>query len=1641
MVKTSRSLADANTLPNAPTVYSIKGPFLSIRLETRLLRSALSFTALTLFAWTCNTCGESMFIIEDLSRLEAMRHAWTREDLLWMPPTFATLSLLYISSNALLQYATANKKDTKSSVLLSVDEGERTDVANRKSLGETIKAVDGFSILLFRLFRLLTIVGLLSLEVYESNVGHGPSARTLQIPFYIYMLALATVSVAASSSYRRDLVSFDLAMLFFLNFVVYFILDIWPYAMISPLPFDPASEASTWIRVSLLTLGGLIIPLVMPRPFRPTISDEEPSAVETSSLLSRYWYSYLDQIVFYAFRVPDITVKDMPQMPGPGRIEVLGRRALTALDPVEVGKRHIIWGILRIWGKDFVLMSIFVGLYCFAEFAGPYGMKHLLASLETGIPSYGLRPWVWIVILVVGPVVSGLFYTQFLYISTRMIVENGSVLTYLVFHHALRIRLKGESFDSDDEKAGGKDGTPTTNEDTQSTATPATTDTDQVDSEDTTEADAATSTTAVSDTDARPAVKEGQAQEKTGHLIGKINNLITSDLTSVSNLHEVAQLPGTVLQLIIAIAFLYNLVGWSAFVGLAVMIICLPVPVILGKSMAGVQKAKMEATDQRVQSVTEALGILRMIKLFGWEPYMLRQLAQNRDKELAKLGRFRLLNTVMNAVNEMLPLLSKLVVIALYTIISKGQLSASVIFSALLVFSMLEQQLWTLMHILPNLLQSKVSCDRYTRFLNKTELISEGNGQSPTARETMASEPDHPEEVIGFKQCSFSWDSPNAANPSPTKHHTRKHFNLRFDGEVLFKPGNINIIVGPTASGKTSVLMALLGEMYYKSHSIGSWYNLPRGGGIAYAPQESWVLNETIRDNILFGEPYDEDRYKKVLKQCALEKDLELWEAGDLTEVGEKGLTLSGGQKARVTLARSVYSSASILLLDDVLAALDVHTAKWIVDKALQGDLVQGRTVLLVTHNIALAAPIADHVVVLGRHGSISAQGSVSEVLKKDARLRAQIEKEKEEVEEDIETKLDESKVDKDNSEGAKKAAGKLVVAEEKAMGRVELAAILLYTASIGGSLAWIMILGTRLLGQAFYIFSPWFVGYWSSQYETRPSSEVPVIKYLLIYALSNLLQCLIDFGSQLLWLFGSLRASKFIYNNLLRRIFQATFRWLDVTPVGRIITRCTQDISTIDQQLAMFANILLSITLNMVTLFLCSVLMAGQYALISGLVIFALSTSLGHVYLKCQMCTRREMSNAKSPVMSEVGTALSGLPSIRAYGAQAIFYSELKKRIDVLARTSYCFYDINRWISIRMDSLGAVFAGVVASYLAYGSKFSAGYAGFTLSIVLSFSRQILVWVRIYNIVEIQANSLERMLEFMRIDHEPEPSESGKPPAYWPSSGELRVEKLSARYSDDSSNVLHNITFAVKSGERVGIGKSSVALALLRAIKTDGKVFYDGIATDAINLDALRTNITLIPQQPELIHGTLRENLDPFGQHDDATLNVALNASGLFSIKDLATTQQPIDGGPSNETAPSGADSEYGTKIGLDTMVESGGTNFSLGQRQIIALARAIVRRSKLLILDEATAAIDYDTDALIQKTLRTEFDKDTTLITIAHRLQTIVDYDKIMVLDAGELVEFGSPKMLLGKEGGYFRSLIDESDDRDLLRNLIGAH
>jgi len=422
------------------------------------------------------------------------------------------------------------------------------------------------------------------------------------------------------------------------------------------------------------------------------------------------------------------------------------------------------------------------------------------------------------------------------------------------------------------------------------------------------------------------------------------------------------------------------------------------------------------------------------------------------------------------------------------------------------------------------------------------------------------------------------------------------------------------------------------------------------------------------------------------------------------------------------------------------------------------------------------------------------------------------------------------------------------------------------------------------------------------------------------------------------------------------------------------------------------------------------------------GILVGLIGTWCGQLYIKAQISVKREMSNARAPVLGHFGAAIGGLTSLRAYGAQDAFRKESMKRVEKYTRIGRSFYNLNRWIGVRIDVIGALFSSSLGTYLVYGGSkgIDASDVGFALTMAVSFSSIILWLVRIYNDFEVQGNSLERIKDYMDIDQEPKSTEAGAPPAYWPASGSIEVKDLCAKYSADGPEVLHSLSFSIKSGERIGVvgrtgsGKSSLTLSLLRCIFTSGTVLFDGIDTSKINLEALRSNITIIPQQPELITGTLRQNLDPFDQTDDATLNDALSAAGLFSLQ--------------SETDES--------RLGLDSPISSGGANLSVGQRQILALARAIIRGSKLLILDEATSAIDYETDNIIQNSIRSEL-KNVTLITVAHRLQTIMDADRIMVLKAGNLVEYDTPENLLKKEGGLLHSLVNESPDRDKLYAL----
>ncbi|KAH8072268.1 hypothetical protein BXZ70DRAFT_964229 [Cristinia sonorae] len=1534
---------------------------------------------------------------EVLSAARILEHGdnFPLEDSLAIPVYASTLSFLALSIHWVWRTFSSNKETERQLWRQGV-----------------VSSAGGPVIYSFQLLRLLGCLGLLGLKVW-AILQDGPHERAGILSYglcgvYAYSAVLSLFSVATSSSWTRVAIR-HLCMTLFVTWSVITYRDVYPLATFDLEPIDANDGSALWISVGILTLIAIVVPLCIPRVYVP-VDPKNPSKdvhlEQTVSILSRLTYTYLDPLIYRANQVDHLSFDELPPIPDYDEAKNMVTKNMAILEKYVAKKRHISYGFLDVFKYEFIGLVFTSTISVVSSFATPVGVNGLLKYLETGGEGATIRPWFWIFCLFIGPCIIAIISQVHGTFMNLLWLRSGATINQLVLDHALRLRVKSEVA----REAVSENATAVATPDTASASSQSgpSTESPQESPNDSSDGKKKQSSTN-STPDA--SIKPPKGSQSKGNFLGKVNNLVTSDANTIATGCDVFMLVLYVpIQLAFCIYFLYSILGWSAFVGLAATIVCFPLPGYMGKLMAHTQKMKMEKTDERVQSVTETMAIIRMIKLFGWERKMAERISKKRQEELFYLRRQNILGLLIGMTGFTIPFITTISTYATYSLVMKKDLTASVVFSSMVVFDMFRMQIWSVQSKIPGLIRVKVALDRINSFLYETELLDKFTSGSHVSynEDAVASH------SIGFKNASFTWDSESDGSVTPGSNS--RVFTLRIDGEVSFKRGHINLIIGPTGSGKTSILMALLGEMHYIPHGPDSYYNLPRTEGVAYAAQESWVQNETIRDNILFGSEYDETRYNKVIDQCGLRRDLELFEAGDLTEVGEKGLTLSGGQKARVTLARAVYSKAGILLLDDVLAALDVHTAKWVVDKCFKGDLIRGRTVILVTHNIALARPIAEFVLSMGSNGRVSTQGSLSAVLAQDAELVAELESEEKELEKAEQTVDDQVLSDKTKQ----LKDGKLVLAEELNVGRLKWEDVKLFVAGLGGQLWyiwWAVFIADMICSPVLETLQVWYLGYWSTQYEGRPSSEVSAPYYLTVYSLLVVLSVLISTGGHTYYYTGTIRASGKIHEKLITSILGSTMRWLDVTPTSRVMSRCTRDVSVVDEVIPMLFAQVVEVSMLMISQ-LAAVMFVAPVALVPGIATALVTGFVGRAYLKASLAIKREMSNTQAPILGHFDAAIVGLVSIRAYGAQDAYKAEFLTRLDRYTRTSRTSRDIVRWMGVRTALIGAIFVTAIAAYLTYGKGVSASNTGFAMHMSVSFCQFIRVWIFGMNGFEVQANSLERIRQYLGIEHEPSPTPAGVPPAYWPSSGNLSVQTLSARYSADGPKVLDNLNFNIASGERVGIvgrtgsGKSSLTLALLRCIITEGRVYFDGLPTDTINLDALRSKITIIPQVPELMSGTLRQNLDPFEEYDDVVLNDCLRAAGLFSLQTH----------------------EDEARLTLDSQIASGGSNLSVGQRQILALARAMVRKSKVLILDEATSAIDNETDNVIQASLRNELDKDVTLLTIAHRLQTIMDSDKIIVLDAGHIAEFGTPKELLDNESSLLRALVDESGDKEKL-------
>ncbi|KAF9483590.1 hypothetical protein BDN70DRAFT_990288 [Pholiota conissans] len=675
---------------------------------------------------------------------------------------------------------------------------------------------------------------------------------------------------------------------------LYLYRDVWPLATYEKQPADSDEGPVLVAKIIILMFIAILIPLFIPRRYIP-VDPKDPMPVpnpeQTASIFSLATFTFLDPVIFLGSKVKHLSFRQIPALADYDSAEYTTKRAFPYLDVFAGARpRHLFFRLMRVFIKEYMVMLVTLLFYTLGAFVSPIGIYKVLNYLETGGEGQSIKPWVWVIWLFLGPMIQSMCFQWYLFTATHVLALCEILVTELVFEHSLRIRLKADASRKTESRMSTGDtcradspGSKSSENAAASSPADNSEDSSIVDREASTTSDGPTivrrdPSTSTSTLTLKGTVKakgkqnamappaEDSKKKSDGNLVGKINNLVTSDLNNITGARDFLWLLlGVPLNIGLCLAFLYRLLGWSTFVGFGVTIALLPLPGYVAKKIQQTQSQRMKHTDARVQAVSEAMSIIRMVKLFGWEDKMSERLKAKREEELKLVWKLKLLNWG----------------------------------SAMLYFPDFHHGciIWSV-----------------HRTSNRNLPIAASLPEAPSSLE------------IGFHNASFAWTLDEESDSGMATPSSRV-YRLRVEGDLLFKRNAINLIIGPTGSGKTSILMALLGEMHFVPMAPDLWFNLPRSGGIAYAAQESWVQNDTIRNNILFGSDYNEERYNKVIKQCALEHDLELFDAGDATEVGERGLTLSGGQKARVTLARVIYSPAEIILLDDVLAALDVHTS------------------------------------------------------------------------------------------------------------------------------------------------------------------------------------------------------------------------------------------------------------------------------------------------------------------------------------------------------------------------------------------------------------------------------------------------------------------------------------------------------------------------------------------------------------------------------------------------------------------------------------------------------------------------------------------------------------------------------------------
>ncbi|RYP62981.1 hypothetical protein DL770_009486 [Monosporascus sp. CRB-9-2] len=1375
----------------------------------------------------------------------------------------------------------------------------------------------------------------------------------------------------------------------------------------------------------------------------------------TGSAWSRYNWSWPADILRTATKKNNLDLTDLPR---PGHLT----RAKETTEDWESRKfTGPLWlSIISAHKWTFALQWFGTLLTAILNFTPQWCVLQLLKLLERrqDHQPLGLNAWMWVVWIGVATLAQSWVESWVFWMSwAHLCVPIRAQLSSLIFQKSMRRKdvkeatKKKTASGSTEPTIGGPAG--------------GSNNSDRLETEETEEDDAE---------------KVNKSKQSTVNLIG-VDATHVSDFASFNN-----YFPGSVFKLIVSLTFLVDLLGWKALLaGSATMAVLLPVNIYFSKRYSDAQDRLMKVRDEKMEIVSEALQGIRQIKFSALEPQWEKKIGDVRERELKCIWDTFFNDTMLIACWVTSPIMLAAVSIAVYAALY-GRLEPSVAFVSLGVFKALEVTLSVIPELTTDLVDAWVSVKRIDTYLQSPEI-------SRIAKDS---------DLVSFDNASIAW-------PSDSTEEDPDRFVLR-DVTVTFPKGELSVVSGKTGSGKSLMLAAILGEVDIMDGSLsvprapplnerhdsqahrGNWI-IPEA--IAYVAQIPWIENATVKDNILFGLPYDEYRYKKTIEVCALTKDLEMFTDGDNTEIGANGINLSGGQKWRITLARAIYSRAGILVLDDIFSAVDAHVGRHIFDKCLNGELGVGRTRILVTHHVALCEPKTKYLVELG-DGRVLHAGLVSE-LEDDGTLQQiksheQTEREIQEDEEATAVNSETSQIDGEpNGEPLTRTPSKaqqprkFVEEEAREEGAIKKHVYATYLRDSGGWPFWLGALLLYLLLQALTVGESWWLRLWTGSYEEekQPYASQFVIQhstmhrimqpmvaapshglnfYLGIYILLSLLTSFLGTAKYYYVFQGSIRASRKLFAKLNFVVLRAPLRWLDTVPVGRVLNRFTADFDSVDTSMAYSLAFAGSEFLNLI-----GVVVAGLFVspviVIFATVLLAVCVRYASRYLHGARPVKRLESTTKSPVFEQFASALTGVTTIRGFGKPAVYIDRMHARLDDWTVATWHLWLFNRWMGWRMSVVGSFFASLVAALilLTPGRGMDPALAGFALAFALEFSEHIIWTIRNYASVELEMNAAERVVEYSELPTESLGGE--RPPAAWPTEGRIEVEDLVVGYAADLPPVLKGLTFRAERGERVGVvgrtgaGKSSLTLALFRFLEArSGSIRVDGLDISGVRLHDLRSRLAIIPQDPVLFSGTVRSNLDPFDDHTDAELFDSLRRVHLIGDdEDQGEEGQEEEEAAADDTNASKKQKNTNPFASLDTPISEGGLNLSQGQRQLLCLARAIASRPRVMVLDEATSAVDMATDARIQRSIRDEFGSSgggtTTLLVIAHRLSTIADFDRILVLADGRAAEFGTPRELWdlrrpaaegGGEGGetwgLFRAMCEESGERYRLREMI---